>query len=880
MSLLRLDVSAARQRLADGYEDLKRRHRAGCPGVELCASTTELRDEAVLGLFEAALGDLAPEAADQLREQVVLVALGSYGRRDLAPHSDVDLMILHGPDVGGRLVPLAERLLRDMFDAGLLVGHSVRTPQQAVALACQDPIIATSLIESRLLTGSEEIFSHFLQTFRYLVRRQSPKLMGAIDQSRLRERHRYGETVYLLEPNIKRSRGALRELHLLRWIGFARYGATEPSELRSARVLSGEDLDAIERAEEFLLRVRNEMHFHAGKPADMLYRAEQVRIAQQFGYRPRAGVLPVESFMQEYFCHASRISHIAARVVANARSRERLTRLITAVFGHHVEQDLRAGPAGILATPRGLQQLRGDLTAIIRMADLANLYDKPISLETWEAVRQQASRLPQRPSPEACRHFLSLLSHPARLGTLLLDLHDAGVLQRFVPALAHARGLLQFNEYHRYTVDEHCLRAVEWATKLFLDMGLLGHAYRRIGRKHVLHLALLIHDLGKGFPEDHCEAGRKISRETARRLGLAEGDAEALEFLVGNHLLMNHLAFRRDTDDEQLLLRFAQQLGSAEMLHMLFVLTAADLAAVGPGVWDGWKVSLLTHLYHCSVQYLAADSPATNIDRQLRHRRQLVRKELESGQDQAWFDRQLEALPPGYLTTTQPRHIAADLRLLHDLQPGRSSAVGHYLPETGTVRFTVATCEKAVPGVFHKLTGALTSQGLQIRSAEISTLADGMVLDRFWVNDVDYRGEPPPDRIEQVNSALVESLDASGGKSVSFPRRWRVGEHRRPTVSSLEARVTVDNSTSDRRTILDIFAEDRPGLLYTIGRTLFELGLSVWRAKIGTYGEQVVDVFYVTDRQGRRIEDRSQLAEIQRRLLEVIGSPEAKRSGH
>jgi [protein-PII] uridylyltransferase len=901
MPTVRSNVAAAKRRLAEGNEELKRRHRDGCPGGELCALTTDLRDEILRGLFQAAWEDLAGAAAVEcpLLSQLALVAHGGYGRRELAPYSDLDLMVLHAPAAHGGVVPLAERLLRDGFDAGLLLGHSVRTPEQAIVLACKDPLIATSLIESRLLAGSDELFSHFVRTFRYRALRQSPRLMSAIVQARLDERARYGETVYLLEPNIKRSRGALRELHLLRWIGFSRYGTPEPRQLRSIKALSEEDLELLERGGEFLLRVRNEMHFHAAKPADILDRTEQVRIARQFGYPSGGGLTPAERFMQEYFQHTNRISHIATRFVASARSRDRLRRLVTTVFGHRVEQDLRAGPGGLLATPRGLEQLRGDLTAIIRMADLASLYDKPIAPETWEAVRREVSGLPQDPSPEACHHFLSLLSRPARLGDLLVDLRDAGVLQRFIPTLTHAQGLLQLNQYHKYTVDEHCLRAVGWATRLFLDMGPLGNAYRRIGPKHLLHLALLIHDLGKGFGKDHSEVARSIARQTADRLGLAARDAKILRFLVHKHLLMNHLAFRRDTGDERLVLRFARQLGSPEMLHMLFVLTAADLAAVGPGVWDGWKARVLTDFYHRTVQYLAGDTPATTIDKQLRHRRQLVRSELGPQKDHAWFLRQLDALPSSYLNTSEPRHIAADLRLLHGLESGKTIAQGYYLPETDTVRFTVATHEETTPGVFHKLTGALSSQGLEIRSAEINTLADGLVLDRFWVHDPDYRGEPPPERIAQVNSALVQSLDTPGGAPLRFPRRWRVGGRAVPEKGSglicrngpkgashksdlppffapaseypaAKTRVSADNSTSDRCTILDVFTQDRRGLLYAITRTLFELGLSVSRAKIGTYGEQVVDVFYVTDQQGRKIEDHLRLEEISRRLLAEI----------
>ncbi|MBN1854767.1 MAG: [protein-PII] uridylyltransferase, partial [Pirellulales bacterium] len=779
----------------------------------------------------------------------------------------VDLMILHHPKVTSRVVSLVERLLRDVFDTGLRFGHSVRTVDQACRLACSEPMICTSLVDSRLLGGSKSLFASYIRRFRRQTHRRARWLIAGIMEDRWAEKRRYGETVFLLEPNVKRSPGTLRDIQLIRWIGFVRFGTHDPGELHAHGAIGEEDLQAIQRAGEFLLRLRNELHFHAQQAADVLDRASQLRIAELRGYVTQAGLLPVEQFMRDYFCHTNAVSHVAGRFVAKIQSRDRLARLATAMFGHREEDGIHVGPAGILATRQGLRKLRGDLTAIMRLVDLANLHDKPIAAPTWEAIRQEAMQLPKvPPAPDACQHFLSLLGCPARLGTLLRDLRDAGILEKFIPEFRRARGLLQFNQYHKYTVDEHCLRAVEFATNLWSDKGPLGRVYRLLSKKHLLHLALLIHDLGKGYLEDHREIGLKIAAETAQRLDLSSHEAEALKFLVHNHMAMNHLAFRRDTADEQLALQFAVKVGSPELLKMLYVLTAADLGAVGPGVWDGWKNEVVTDLYHRTMHHLAGESPETTIDELLDWQRDAVRAILGAESKRPWFVKNLEALPAAYLNATPPQQAASDLHLLHSLDAGGVSLASLYQPETATIQFTIATTERIAAGIFYRLTGALSSHGLIIRTAQIYTLPTGLVLDRFCVHDPDYASEPPPHRLERIQRSLIQALQDPTGQPPPFRHTWQADRHR---TMRIPTRVNIDNNTSTHFTIIDIFTHDRTGLLYAITCRLFELGLSVGRAKIGTFLDQVVDVFYVTDQQDRKIENEERLAEIRRRLFEV-----------
>jgi len=878
VSRFRPEVLAARQRLAEGHEQLKRRHEEGCPGLALCEAMAQLRDEVVLGLFDAALPAVEGGSRGGLQDRLALVAHGGYGRREVAPFSDVDVMLLRAAGDTRPVGRLAERLLCDVFDAGLILGHSVRTPEEAARLACLDATIGTSLLEARLLAGSPGLFDSLVKRLEGRLRRRGPALLAAIEQARAEERLKFGETVYLLEPNVKRSRGGLRDLSMLRWIGMVRYGTPRPEELHARGLLSAEDLELTGQAAEFLLRLRNEMHFHAGRASDVLDRWEQVRIADRRRYVPVAGLLAVEQFMRDYFRHAGQVSHVVGRFLEKARSAGR-GRVWTSLVGRRVPGGFVVGPRHVVAGRHALERMRGSPAAILELVELADAYDRPIAPDTWEAVRRQAARLPAEPAaeqpvePEAARRFLALLNRPGRLGELLRGLHEVGLLERLIPAFSHARGLLQFNQYHKYTVDEHCIRAVEWAAELAADPGPLGRVYRAIPRKRVLHLAILVHDLGKGYAEDHAEIGRRIACDAAARLGLNPDEAAALEFLVHKHLLMNHLAFRRDTDDEQVVVRFAIEVGSPEWLQMLFVLTAADLAAIGPDNWTGWKAEILVDLYHRAMQHLAGESPGTSREEYLEARRQAIRSCLGPDAERPWFARQVDAMPVACLAGTEPGEIAADLRLLDGLAAGQVSVQGHYQPETHTVRFTIGTREDVTPGIFHKLTGALTGQGLEILSAQINTLPDGLVLDRFWVVDPDHAGEPPPERLGQVGRALVEAL-ASGGKAPAFRRVWSLGGPRRPTTAAFPTVVRVDNATSGDYTILDVFAIDRRGLLYAVSRTIFELGLSVGRAKIGTFLDQVVDVFYVTDQEGRKIDDPERLQPVRQRLLDVIDSME------
>jgi [protein-PII] uridylyltransferase len=441
--------------------------------------------------------------------------------------------------------------------------------------------------------------------------------------------------------------------------------------------------------------------------------------------------------------------------------------------------------------------------------------------------------------------------------------------------MAHARGLLQFNEYHKYTVDEHSIRAVDFATDLVRDQSVLGEAYRSIKDKRLLHLALLLHDLGKGHPGDHSIVGKQFAAETAKHLHLNESETDIVCFLVEKHLRMSHLAQRRDIHDDEVVVQFAVEVGSLQRLRMLYVLTCSDLAAVGPGVLNDWKQNLITQLYLHTRECLAGEGISSGSDERLAKRREEIRALAKEANDDPWWNRQIEGMPKGYVFGVPSEQIIEELKLLKSLPHNDAVAWGRWLPGRNAVEYTIGAYEEITPGIFHKLTGALTSKRMQILTAEIHTLAGHLVLDRFYVHDLDYSSEPPVSRLEEVNSALVAALKDKSGKPPVFTKVWRTTEKFIEDSVKLPTQVRVDTVSSDRFTIIDIFAHDRLGLLYDISRTIFELGLSVELAKISTHLDQVVDVFYVTDQSGKKILDDARLAAIRRALVEALEQPVA-----
>ncbi|MFO0913314.1 MAG: [protein-PII] uridylyltransferase [Pirellulales bacterium] len=860
-------VLVAQSQLATGRAKQLAQHRQGALGIQICAFLADILDEAVMGLVQSACQQHNPQLLDNL----AVVAHGGYGRREVAPYSDIDLMLLHQLH-DGEVEPLARQLVGDLSDLGLELGFAVRTVNQTISLASQDPKTYTSLIDARLLMGNERLFEKLQHRFRQIAWYRRRNVISTIEQARNEERQKFGETVYLLEPNVKRSRGGLRDIQLLRWVGYVRYGHADLDNLRRAGVLSWDDLRKLRNATEFLLRLRNEMHFHGRATCDVLTKEEQLRLAELYQYEGRAGVLPVEQFMQEYFEHTSSVHTIVESFVATAKWRRRLNMGIAYLIGRRIDPGLQVGPQYLVATKKYAERVSSSINEALRLMDLAAHINKSIDPISWRAIRDSMSQdRDLEVTPEAKRRFLSFLSQPMQLGTLLRRLHELRILERIVPGFDHTRCLLQFNAYHKYTVDEHCIRAVECVTEFRHRRGVLQRTYQDLKDKTLLHLALLIHDLGKGFVEDHSEVGRRLAMRVGQSLNLSPQDRETLEFLVHKHLMLDHLAFRRDITDERTLISAAAEIGSPAILRMLYLLTCADLAAVGPGVLNDWKVEILTDLYSRLMDRLTGGAESAEADQRVSPQREELFRRVAEWPNATWYRRQIASLPAAYLYSAPAEQILNDLQRIESTGPDQVHAWGRFIEDRSVIEYSIAAHEQVASGIFHRLTGALSSQGLQILAAEIHSLADGLFLDRFYVEDPDYKGCPPESRFTRVTDSLVAALTTPGPFQPHFRSTWQDARSENDTWGPPSPpQVRIDNTLSDHFTIIDVFAHDRKGLLFAIARAMYQQGLSVRIAKIGTFLDQVCDVFYVTDQDGQKVEDELRLEEIRNSILQAI----------
>ncbi len=869
MSSLHPQVIESRLHLAEARLKSENLHSAGNTGPQVCLAWADSVDAIVRRLICVACEE---ENVDQ--SKFAFVALGGYGRRDLAPYSDLDLMLLHSNLPEKTLQGLARKASQMIGDTGFQLGFSVRTPFQCRQLAWTDAQVLTSLVEMRLLYGSESLFNSFENSFRNGSKLRWRSLAGMIEKERLEERQKYGETEFLLHPNVKRSRGCLRDVQMVRWIGFVCFGEKSPEQLRDVGLLADEDYAPIRDGYAYLLRLRNQLHFMAGRALDSLDRSKQMELAKWMEFQGHEGVLPVEEFMTQFFELTSELRYSSANFVGMARSRLTAIGFFYRFLSLPAGRNLRLGLKEVWATRKGLERIKDDPGMVLELMQIANRHQRRIEHKTWRTIRKGMLKRVDKPvGQEAISRFLGLMSTPGRLGEILRRLHELRVLEQIIPAVRHTRNLLQFNEYHKYTVDAHCIRSVECVEEFAKRNDFLGHLYRNSKQKLMLHLALLLHDLGKGYVEDHSEVGLRIADETAQILRLSEADRELICFLVHQHLIMTHTAFRFDLTQLSTIVKFAQQVGSLERLQLLTLLSCADLAAVGPRAMNDWKLNLIHQLYDATASQLQTGEPLEHqISAKNANRKAVLELLTPAEKNSAIWKERVASIPTTYLFQNKPQELLEELRRIYSLSTEQPVQVwAEYLADRDATEYIIAVHPSRRAGLFHRITGAMASQRLSILSAEIQSLSDNAAWDRFLVDDPDFQGAPVPSRLDHVCKAISVAVESAEPIQPTLKRTWKGQSSQESAASRLQpTQVRFDNSSSDLFTIITVFAYDRIGLLYDISKILFDFELDLQVAKVSTHLDQVVDVFYVTDSQGNKINEPTYLYTLRQALLRAI----------
>lgn len=825
--------------------------RQGLSGRGLLQRHSRLIDDYVSQCF---LG--CPEAG----EGMALLALGGYGRGELFPFSDIDLMLLYEPAAENRLSAVTEAVFYPLWDAGLEVGHGVRTPDACFADAQEDFFFQVALLDARLLAGSEKLFTDLRATFRKgFVEGHRRDFLQKMLHFRAERHKRFGMHSYQLEPHIKESPGGMRDIQAMLWTAEVVFGLRGLNDMEESGLLTSQERRDFEDAWDFLIRVRNRLHYISGRKNDQLYFEHQEDMAQAFKYRSANGLLGVENFMRAVYGHLQTVATTTDLFF------EHVDETIGLTQRKSVEQTLEPG----IAVRKGR----------LHFTDQALLKKKPSLLmrifthaaKTGVPIHHRASKIVSanleliddklRQSRRMAKAFLDALQEAQDPVYVLSAMLDTGLMSAYIPEFKDLESLAQHDIYHVYTVDRHLLQTVAELKRLHREEPL----FMNVASPAILYLAALFHDIGKGHREDHCKRGARLVRDIGQRLGLADADIACLSFLIRHHLFLIMAAMRRDLEDEQFILQCAERIKDPDRLLMLYLLTIADSRATGPTVWNDWKAALLLELY-LKISHLL-DRPEHDLPNRaqgIEWMRSQIRQQLD--EEAATID--LETLPEDYLLNFSPVTVAEHLRLRKELNK-RKLIITH---EDHGSFWSILFMARDSTGLLAKICGALALHNLNVVEAQIHTWPDATAVDVINVRsaiDSSYAGQDWKALERDLNLALANRFGLTHRLVNKYRHSYSAKQQQalRP-----DPRVVIDNEASDMYTIIEVYAEDQPGLLYDITRTLAEFGINIYRAKIGVERDHVVDVFYALDPGGGKINEPSFQNEIQEALLIIAAS--------
>jgi [protein-PII] uridylyltransferase len=872
-------LKVLKEALATGGAEVRRRFEASNDGRTAMRAQAFLVDQVVRVLYDFAFETAYPLSNPTEGERIAMVAVGGYGRGELAPFSDIDLLFLLNYKVSPHTEQVIEYVLYMLWDLGLKVGHATRSIDECLRMAKSDQTIRTALLESRFLWGDNRIFAEFRRRFFETI---GPENGLEFVEDKLAERdarhQRLGDSRYVLEPNIKDGKGGLRDIQTLYWISKYLYRVDDMSDLVHQGVFTEAESKRFSRAHGFLRTVRCHLHYEAGRPEERLTFDLQQAIAPKMGFTDRKGQMGVERFMKYYYLMAKQVGDLTRIFCAALETAHQRTPKFKRLFSARPREiEGFVAENGWLRVEKD-SAFADDPVNFIRLFRVAQTHDLDIHPGTLRLITSNLMRIDDdlRNDEEANRLFLEILTDKKDPATTLKRLNEAGVFGRFVPDFGRVVAQMQYDMYHVYTVDEHTIRAIDLLHKIETgalqeDHPLSTEIIHKIQSRRALYAAVFMHDIAKGRGGNHSEKGAEVADVLGPRLGLSEEETESVAWLVLHHLDMSNIAQKRDIDDPKTIADFAEVVQSPERLKLLLVLTVADMRATGPTVWNGWKAALLRDLYYRTEELMQGEAGAGGgAESRVRKAQDKLAALLPS-----WTEEEIEAhrarAYPGYWlsldTETLVRHAelvrkaeAEDDPLVVDAQVDRRRAI---------TEVTIYTADH--PGLFSRIAGAMSLASASIVDAKIYTLTNGKALDIFWVQDNEGGAFDDPDRLKRLARRIKESLS---GEIV--PRReFRDRAPARPHIHmfSVPPRVLVDNAASATHTVIEVNGRDRPGLLYEVTRAITDLGLQISSAKISTYGERVVDVFYVKDVFGMKVEHETKLDAIRTRLLEALAEP-------
>ncbi len=880
-------LKASRQKIQERFE-------ANNNGTNCAHELSWVQDELIRVIHDFTVTHVYRAKNPSDAERIGIVAQGGYGRGALAPGSDIDLLFVlpYKQTAWGESV--IEYMLYMLWDLGFKVGHATRSVDECIRLSRTDSTILTAMLEARYIWGDEQLFDDLTARYRdeLMGAKGAAKAFIATKLAERDKRHkRNGESRYLVEPDVKDGKGGMRDLHTLFWIARFVYGQAKPGELFEPGIFTQEELKQFKRCEDFLWTVRCHMHFLARRGDDKLTFDKQGEMAQRLGYPEEENIARVEHFMRDYFLVAKQVGDLTRifcavleeRELKNAPKMSELFRRLTVGWkknGAIKGSDDFMFDAGRITFTRETA-LKDDPVNIIRLFWHADKNNTGIHPDALKLVTRSLKLIGKdvRNDPKANALFVDILTSKREPEVILRRLNEAGVLGRFIPDFGRIVAHMQFNMYHHYTVDEHLLRSVGVLAEiergeLAEEHPLANEIFHALKGRRALYVATFIHDIAKGRPESHSIAGEKVAQKLCPRLGLSPAETETVAWLVRHHLLMSETAQLRDLNDFKSIADFAAVVQSPERLKLLLILTVADIKAVGPGVWNGWKGQLLRTLYAETEPHLSGGHARIS-----RNQRADAAKEKFATRMSIWPESRIKKYlknhyAPYWLNVDiehQVQHAEMIAQAAKDKKPVHTAVKSDKFTEI--TELVVYAADH--PRLLALMTGACSAAGANIAGAQIFTTANGMAIDTLLIQREFDDEEDETRRAKRIADLVVKALTGEVRLSTLLAKRPKPSS--RVKAFKVEPQVLIDNDTSNLHTVIEVNGLDRTGLLYDLTEALFRLNLNIASAHITTFGEKAVDVFYVTDLTNQKIMNANRRTAIKRQLLAALSPDPEKR---